>query len=50
MWLIEMVVGLTPGQMLNLLSAALCVALAAGLNDRTGAWLSAILCLLAVFA
>ena len=49
MWLLEMLAALTGAQVVNLLSAALCVALAAGMNDRVGAVLSALLCVLAVF-
>ena len=49
MWLVEMLAALTGAQMLNLVSAALCVALAGGMNDRAGAMLSALLCVLAVF-
>lgn len=49
MWLIEMLAALTGAQVVNLLSAALCVALAAGMNERTGAILSAVLCVMAAF-
>lgn len=49
MWLLEWIAALTAAQGLNLLSAALCVALACGMNDRLGAVLSAALCVLAVF-
>ena len=49
MWLLEMLAALTGGQLLNLVAAALCVALAGGMNDRAGAMLSALLCVLAVF-
>ena len=49
MWLLEMLAALTGAQVVNLLSAALCVALAAGMNDRVGAVLSALRCVLAVF-
>lgn len=49
MWLVELMALLTAAQWLNLLSAALCVALACGMNDRVGAVLSALLCVLAVF-
>lgn len=49
MWLVELMALLTAAQWLNLLSAALCVALACGMNDRAGAILSALLCVLAAF-
>jgi len=49
MWLVDLLLALSGGQVLNLLSAALCAALACGLNDRTGAMLSALLCVMAVF-
>ena len=49
MWLVDLLLLLSAGQALNLMSAALCLALACGLNDRTGAILSAFLCVLAVF-
>ncbi len=49
MWLVEMLGALTGAQMLNVASAALCLALAFGLNDRAGAVLSALICVAAVF-
>ena len=49
MWLLEWIAALTAAQALNLLSAALCVALACGMDERTGAILSALICVLAVF-
>ena len=49
MWLLEILAALTGVQMLNLGSAVLCLALAAGMNGRVGAVLSALLCVAAVF-
>ncbi len=50
MWLLDLLAALTAAQWLNLASAALCLAVAAGMNDRLGAILTALICLLAVFA
>ena len=41
MWLISLLLSLSAEQLLNLLSAALCLALAAGMNDRLGALIAA---------
>lgn len=46
MWLIEM---LTAERLANIAGAALAVALALGMDERTGAWLAALLCLILVF-
>ena len=45
MWLISLLLSLSAEQVLNLLSAALCLALAAGMNDRLGALIAACLTL-----
>ena len=50
MWLLSMLTSLNVDQVANLLSAALCGALAMGMNDRVAAVLSGILCLVLVFA
>ncbi len=48
MWLMEMLVSLSAEQMVNLLTAALCLALAAGMNERLGALIAAVLALVMV--
>jgi hypothetical protein len=46
MWLLSMLMALSVDQVANLLSAALCAALALGLNERVAAVLSGLLCLM----
>jgi hypothetical protein len=48
MWLMEMLASLSAEQMVNLLSAALCLALAGGMNERLGALVAAVLALVMV--
>lgn len=50
MWLLSLLTTLSVDQVANLLSAALCGALAMGMNERVAAVLSGLLCLMLVFA
>lgn len=50
MWLLTYMMSLGAAEILNLASAALCFALAAGMNDRLGAVLAGCLALLMVLA
>jgi hypothetical protein len=50
LWLISLLLSLSAEDINNLLSAALCLALAAGMNDRLGALIAACLALALVFA
>lgn len=50
MWLLNLLTTLSVDQVVNILSAALCGALAMGLNERVAAVLSGLLCVVLVFA